>query len=129
MAQREKEMEIQVTETRLPAAGFPSSQLGPCSSREPSSSVATVQPEGEKGGRLEEESLTVAAAPARKVNRCSGCRRRVGLMGFRCRCGELFCGEHRYSDRHACSFDYKAAARAAIEKENPIVRAAKIVRV
>ncbi|KAF0928048.1 hypothetical protein E2562_037379 [Oryza meyeriana var. granulata] len=62
------------------------------------------------------------------VNRCSRCRKRVGLTGFRCRCGYLFCGEHRYSDRHGCSYDYKAAARDAIARDNPVVRAAKIVR-
>ncbi len=62
------------------------------------------------------------------VNRCSGCRRKVGLTGFRCRCGELFCGEHRYSDRHDCSYDYKSAGRDAIARENPVVKAAKIVR-
>lgn len=68
--------------------------------------------------------------PARKtVNRCSGCRKRVGLTGFRCRCGEMFCSEHRYSDRHDCSFDYKAAGRAAISRENPVVRAAKLLKV
>ncbi|KAL9256425.1 Zinc finger A20 and AN1 domain-containing stress-associated protein 5-like protein [Drosera capensis] len=68
--------------------------------------------------------------PARKtVNRCSGCRKRVGLTGFRCRCGEMFCSEHRYSDRHDCSFDYKAAGRAAIARENPVVRAAKLLKV
>ncbi|XP_023514224.1 zinc finger A20 and AN1 domain-containing stress-associated protein 5-like [Cucurbita pepo subsp. pepo] len=65
----------------------------------------------------------------RVVNRCSGCRKRVGLTGFRCRCGDLFCAEHRYSDRHDCSFDYKSAGREAIARENPVVKAAKIVRV
>ena len=70
-----------------------------------------------------------AKAPARtSANRCSSCRKRVGLTGFRCRCGELFCGAHRYSDRHGCSYDYKGAARDAIARENPVVRAAKIVR-
>lgn len=70
------------------------------------------------------------AAPAKKaVNRCSGCGKRVGLTGFRCRCGDLFCSEHRYSDRHDCSFDYKAAGREAIARENPVVRAAKILKV
>ncbi|KAJ7982189.1 Zinc finger A20 and AN1 domain-containing stress-associated protein [Quillaja saponaria] len=69
-------------------------------------------------------------ADAKKVvNRCSGCRRKVGLTGFRCRCGDLFCAEHRYSDRHICSYDYKAAGREAIARENPVVKAAKIVRV
>ncbi|KDP43451.1 hypothetical protein JCGZ_16738 [Jatropha curcas] len=70
-----------------------------------------------------------AAVARREVNRCSGCRRKVGLTGFRCRCGELFCWEHRYSDRHDCSYDYKAAGREAITRENPVVKAAKIVRV
>ncbi|KAB1224810.1 Zinc finger A20 and AN1 domain-containing stress-associated protein 5 [Morella rubra] len=67
--------------------------------------------------------------PRSGVNRCSGCRRKVGLTGFRCRCGELFCAEHRYTDRHLCSYDYKAAGREAIARENPVVKAAKIVRV
>ncbi|KAE8727458.1 Zinc finger A20 and AN1 domain-containing stress-associated protein 5 [Hibiscus syriacus] len=65
----------------------------------------------------------------KSVNRCSGCRKRVGLTGFRCRCGELFCSDHRYSDRHDCSYDYKAAGREAIARENPVVKAAKIIRV
>ncbi|CAN0877873.1 Zinc finger A20 and AN1 domain-containing stress-associated protein 5 [Linum grandiflorum] len=72
----------------------------------------------------EEKSLA-----RKEVNRCCGCRRKVGLTGFRCRCGELFCSEHRYSDRHDCSYDYKTAGREAIARENPVVKAAKIVRV
>ncbi|KAL9249395.1 Zinc finger A20 and AN1 domain-containing stress-associated protein 5-like protein [Drosera capensis] len=63
------------------------------------------------------------------VNRCFGCRRKVGLTGFRCRCGDLFCGEHRYSDRHDCGFDYRKAGREAIERENPVIKAAKILKI
>ncbi|KAL4554570.1 hypothetical protein LXL04_037164 [Taraxacum kok-saghyz] len=63
------------------------------------------------------------------VNRCSGCRKKVRLMGFWCRCGEMLCSERRYSDRHDCSYDYKAAGRDAIARENPMVRAAKILKV
>lgn len=67
----------------------------------------------------------------REVTRCSGsgCRKRIGLMGFQCRCGDVFCSEHRYSDRHDCSYDYKAAGREAIARENPVVRAAKLLKV
>ncbi|XWS35493.1 hypothetical protein CRYUN_Cryun20dG0002100 [Craigia yunnanensis] len=70
----------------------------------------------------------VSAAEKKVVNRCSGCRKRVGLTGFRCRCGELFCADHRYTDRHDCSYDYKTAGREAISRENPVVKAAKIIR-
>ncbi|GMH11493.1 hypothetical protein Nepgr_013334 [Nepenthes gracilis] len=68
-------------------------------------------------------------AAKKTVNQCWGCGKRVGLTGFRCRCGELFCWEHRYSDRHDCSYDYKAAGREAIARENPAVRAAKILKI
>nr|QYC07285.1 SAP9 [Tamarix hispida] len=72
----------------------------------------------------------ILALPAKKVvNRCLCCNKRVGLTGFRCRCGDLFCSEHRYSDRHDCNYDYKAAGREAIARENPVVRAAKILKV
>ncbi|KAG4969115.1 hypothetical protein JHK87_034766 [Glycine soja] len=80
---------------------------------------------------LDDESQTdqtASSEPKRVVSRCSCCRRRVGLTGFRCRCGDLFCAEHRYSDRHDCSYDYKAAGREAIARENPVVKAAKIVK-
>ncbi|KAK3514513.1 hypothetical protein QTP70_018654 [Hemibagrus guttatus] len=64
-----------------------------------------------------------------KKNRCFTCRKRVGLTGFDCRCGQLFCGIHRYSDKHNCTYDYKAEAAAKIRKENPVVVADKIQRI
>ncbi|KAJ7013013.1 LOW QUALITY PROTEIN: zinc finger A20 and AN1 domain-containing stress-associated protein 5-like [Populus alba x Populus x berolinensis] len=76
----------------------------------------------------DKERSDSSSVAKKEVNRCSGCRRRVGLTGFRCRCGELFCWEHRYSDRHDCSYDYKTVGREAIARENPVVKAAKIVR-
>ncbi|KAH1082582.1 hypothetical protein J1N35_022343 [Gossypium stocksii] len=51
-------------------------------------------------------------------NRCTKCCKRVGLTGFNCSCGNLFCAAHRYSDKHDCPFDYRATARDAIAKAN-----------
>lgn len=51
------------------------------------------------------------------------------VSGFDCRCGNLFCGIHRYSDKHNCPYDYKAEAAAKIRKENPVVVAEKIQRI
>ncbi|XP_044000328.1 AN1-type zinc finger protein 5-like isoform X2 [Gambusia affinis] len=64
-----------------------------------------------------------------KKNRCFMCRKKIGLTGFGCRCGNLFCGIHRYSDKHDCPYDYKADAAAKIRKENPMVVAEKIQRI
>lgn len=76
-----------------------------------------------------EKVIEVTKPLTKVVSRCSGCRKRVGLTGFRCRCGDLFCAEHRYSDRHDCTYDYKTAGREMIARENPVVKAAKIVRI
>lgn len=62
-------------------------------------------------------------------NRCMSCRKRVGLIGFRCRCGGTFCSVHRYSEKHECSFDYQTAGRDAIAKSNPVVKAEKIEKI
>ncbi|XP_068608732.1 AN1-type zinc finger protein 5b [Brachionichthys hirsutus] len=67
--------------------------------------------------------------PKPKKNRCFMCRKKVGLTGFDCRCGNLFCGLHRYSDKHSCPYDYKAEAANKIRKENPVVMAEKIQRI
>uniref|UniRef100_A0A1A8HBC2 Zinc finger, AN1-type domain 5b n=2 Tax=Nothobranchius korthausae TaxID=1143690 RepID=A0A1A8HBC2_9TELE len=64
-----------------------------------------------------------------KKNRCFMCRKKIGLTGFDCRCGNLFCGIHRYSDKHNCPYDYKADAAAKIRKENPMIVAEKIQRI
>lgn len=62
-------------------------------------------------------------------NRCTTCRKRVGLTGFSCRCGNLFCSLHRYSDKHECPFDYRTAAQDAIAKANPLVKADKLDKI
>ncbi|KAG1327272.1 zinc finger A20 and AN1 domain-containing stress-associated protein 11 [Cocos nucifera] len=158
MAQREKELQVPETltlcvnncgfygnpatnnmcQTCFQAAGFASPSSPPsCSGHEKPRSAPLRSPDpAAEGGRGSVEGLAAKAdvaatrlAPPRQVNRCAGCRKRVGLMGFRCRCGELFCAEHRYSDRHDCGFDYKTAGREAIARENPLVRAAKLVKI
>ncbi|XP_048832198.1 AN1-type zinc finger protein 5 [Brienomyrus brachyistius] len=63
---------------------------------------------------------------SKKKNRCFTCRKKVGLTGFDCRCGNQFCAIHRYSDKHDCPYDYRGAAAARIRKENPVVVAEKI---
>jgi len=67
-------------------------------------------------------------ASAKKSNRCQECKKRVGLTGFQCRCGGLYCGEHRYDTAHHCTFDYKTMEREEIRKNNPVVVSEKIKR-
>ena len=68
------------------------------------------------------------ASPS-KPGRCNECRKKVGLTGFKCKCGQTFCGTHRYAEAHACTYDYKTAERAKLADANPLVQAAKIQKI
>ncbi|KAI4963063.1 hypothetical protein ZWY2020_019780 [Hordeum vulgare] len=77
------------------------------------------------GGEPKEET----AATTTKKTRCSACQRKVGLLGFACRCGATYCGAHRHADAHDCFFDYKATGREQIARQNPLVVAPKMARI
>jgi len=64
-----------------------------------------------------------------QVYRCFMCKKRIGLTGFKCRCGNTFCSLHRYSDKHSCTYDYKTSGRDAIAKANPVVKADKVDKI
>ena len=53
----------------------------------------------------------------------------VSVVGFKCRCGGLFCSTHRYSDVHECTFDYKEMAQEQIRKNNPVVVGLKVEKI
>nr|CAD7447682.1 unnamed protein product [Timema bartmani] len=65
----------------------------------------------------------------KKKNRCATCRKKVGLTGFECRCGGLFCAVHRYSDKHECTFDYRQMGAQEIRRNNPVVVGEKIQKI
>merc|ERR1712165_638315 len=69
------------------------------------------------------------ASGKKKKNRCLSCKKKVGLTGFTCRCGGLFCSIHRYSDKHDCTFDYKELGAEEIRKSNPVVVASKVQKI
>lgn len=98
------------------------------------SSSSSVKPDDSPAVALDTEMVVVVAPQAAsqlvaQPNRCSVCRRKVGLTGFRCRCGITFCGTHRYPEQHGCSFDFKSMGREAIAKANPLIKAEKLEKI
>ncbi|CAG0880574.1 unnamed protein product [Cyprideis torosa] len=87
----------------------------------PDSGSSDVSPTPSPGGSVDGND-----GERKKRNRCGVCKKRVGLTGFGCRCGGLFCAVHRYSDKHECSFDYKTHGAEEIRKNNPVVVGEKI---
>ncbi|XP_061362799.1 zinc finger A20 and AN1 domain-containing stress-associated protein 8-like [Gastrolobium bilobum] len=73
------------------------------------------------------ENLQIKAKTS--PNKCATCRKRVGLTGFSCKCGNHFCAMHRYSDKHDCPYDYQTLGRDAIAKANPLIKADKLDKI
>jgi hypothetical protein len=61
-----------------------------------------------------------------KSKRCCECNKKINIMFFNCKCGNIYCDKHRYSFEHNCSFDYKKEQQIILEKNNPVVKADKI---
>lgn len=64
----------------------------------------------------------------KNTSRCWSCKKKIGLTGFKCRCGYVYCGTHRYAEAHACDFDHKALGRELLTKNNPLVQADRITK-
>ncbi|KAK1297073.1 Zinc finger A20 and AN1 domain-containing stress-associated protein 9 [Acorus calamus] len=90
-------------------------------------SLASISAQPEPAKLEAGEPSKAVARPA--TNRCLACNRRVGLNGFKCRCGGTFCGSHRYSELHGCDFDYRGYGREGIAKANPVVKAEKVEKI
>jgi predicted nucleic acid binding AN1-type Zn finger protein len=75
------------------------------------------------------EPAVVKQQQQQQPSRCLTCRRRVGLTGFKCRCGMVFCGTHRYPEQHDCEFDFKSLGKQQIAKANPVVKGEKLQKI
>ena len=49
---------------------------------------------------------------------CWKCDKKVGYLGFKCKCSYLFCGTHRHFSDHECDFDYKSYDRTKLIKNS-----------
>jgi len=68
--------------------------------------------------------------PVEKPRRCqnSGCKVKLMLSDFACKCKGYYCSQHRFSEAHNCSFDYRAASKDILTKQMPTVAGYKLER-
>ncbi|KAJ3261822.1 AN1-type zinc finger protein 5 [Boothiomyces macroporosus] len=60
---------------------------------------------------------------------CTECHKKLGpAQSFICKCKQMFCSTHRYSDRHVCSFDYKSDGKATLVRNNPLIKNDKCIK-
>lgn len=84
----------------------------------------------ERKVQLETVKLENLPAVRKKQLRCDQCNRKLNISNnYTCRCGRLFCAQHRYSEVHNCSHDYKTEGRLILERQNPLVVAEKLRKI
>ncbi|EDO07832.1 A20-like zinc finger family protein [Babesia bovis T2Bo] len=65
----------------------------------------------------------VVSVPETIPDRCHQCDRLIGVLGFKCRCNNYYCAQHRQANLHGCTFDYKGLFRTELAtKTQKIVR-------
>lgn len=91
----------------------------------------TIKTETETKLESKDSTITTPATKPKKkqVSRCASCRRKVGVLGFECRCDGVFCGEHRLPHDHKCVVDVKKIQQAKVEKENPLIEHHKFEKI
>ncbi len=51
------------------------------------------------------------------TNRCSECKKKLGVMEYKCKCGKILCISHLRTEEHNCTHDYKAEGKEQLKKQ------------
>ena len=116
------------TPKKSTSTGLRSSTSLSFSRKRKSTEIVTDDTSPQSTSESESRGAGKAKAKRSKVNRCDVCFKKVGLLGFDCRCGGLFCAQHRGDDEHNCTFDYKTLQRAELAQNNPKIVADRVTK-
>ncbi len=50
------------------------------------------------------------------MTRCEQCKKKLGVMEYKCKCGRVFCITHLHAEEHKCTYDYKQEGQQNIKK-------------
>lgn len=85
------------------------------------------------GRMLLDEKFTEMKKPEKPVEavrpkRCQheSCKMKLMLADFPCKCKNFYCSQHRYSESHKCTFDYKEQGIKLLEKNLVQVNGSKL---
>jgi len=79
------------------------------------------------GQNQEEEEKAPAKKVQKNKKRCFECRKKVGIVGFECRCGFVYCGKHRFPEEHQCEFNHASFEKQQlVKKANATAEAKKV---
>lgn len=81
----------------------------------------------------EDKTLKEKPSDKKKVkkNKCSFCKKKLGMIYFDCECGGKFCSIHRYTHTHNCKCisEKKEKNIKSITDNNPTIQFQKFTKV
>ncbi len=90
-----------------------------------------IQEGTEKNEQIPEKPVQVISffyIQSNKFN-CWKCDKKVGYLGFKCKCNYIFCGPHRHFADHDCDYDFKKADREKFLNHDYTVENKKINKI
>lgn len=84
----------------------------------------------ESSENIEEKKAIEKKEPLRP-KRCQheGCKVKLMLADFACRCSGFYCSQHRFSEAHKCRFDYKGKGLDTLAKQMQAVIGVKVNKI
>lgn len=61
--------------------------------------------------------------------KCFTCNKKIGLLGFECKCKNMFCSMHFNPETHNCNYDFKNEQKERLEKQLVKVVNDKVIRI
>jgi len=69
--------------------------------------------------------MDISKNTVNKSDHCMKCNKKI-LIIYKCKCENIFCTKHKYSDSHDCNYDYKLKQQEFLIKSNPVIIPRKI---
>lgn len=54
------------------------------------------------------------------MTRCEQCRKKLGVLEYKCKCGKIFCITHLHAEEHNCNYNYKEEGKELLKKMNDV---------
>lgn len=54
------------------------------------------------------------------MSKCMQCKKRLGILEYKCKCGKIFCITHLHYMEHNCSYDYKKDSDKILKEQMEI---------
>jgi recombinational DNA repair protein (RecF pathway) len=51
------------------------------------------------------------------MSRCEHCKKKLGIIEYKCKCEKLFCIKHLHYEEHNCKYNYKQEKLDLLKKQ------------